>query len=113
MSNANDLCGVAIAGVRSSDGLAGPRSGPEQPGVSGGTREAQLRIGGSPCRMCEGRKSVRCDRIILGLWKTCPRCQGTGSETAAAASGPANIKMSDGGTPFTPSPVSNFSLEDK
>ena len=30
-----------------------------------------------------------------------------------AASNSANIKMSNGGTPFAPSPVSNFSLEDK
>lgn len=101
MSNANDLGGGAIAGVRSSDALAGPRSGPRKPGVSGGAREAQLRIGGTTCRVCDNTgyyhsKSysmiMRCPLCVTGRW----------SETAAAASGPANTKLSNSGHPHTP-----------
>jgi hypothetical protein len=31
------------------------------------------------CPACEGRKVVRCNRIIPGLYKDCERCGGTGS----------------------------------
>ena len=30
------------------------------------------------CPNCQGRKVVRCDRIIPGLYKDCERCNGTG-----------------------------------